>query len=161
MGQYSLDDVDRGILQALQKDARDATIESMGERVGVSASTVRNRINEMEAAGVIRGYHPEIDYARAGFDLHMLYRCRLDPEVREGADGMPDEVLDIHGVVGVRELIGCEKNAVVEVVGEDAAHLESIHDSLLRTGLRALDSEYVREAESRPFDHFGSDVPSR
>jgi len=37
----------------LQQDARDATIETMGELVGVSASTVRNRIEAMDSAGVI------------------------------------------------------------------------------------------------------------
>lgn len=157
MGQYSLDDVDRGIIHALQADARHATIESMGERVGVSASTVRNRINDMESAGVISGYHPEIDYARAGFDLHALFRGRLDPS---DSEGVPDEVLDIDGVVGTHHLLGCERNAVVEVVGLDPDHLESIHDSLLDAGLRGLKTEYVREAETQPFDHFGSDETS-
>lgn len=154
MGQYSLDDVDRGIIQALQADARHATIESMGDRVGVSASTVRNRINDMEEAGVIRGYHPEIDYARAGFGLHVLFRGRLD-QADEG-DGVPDEVLDMDGVVSAHHLLGCERNAVVEVVGADPDRLESVHDSLLDAGLRGLKSEYVREAETQPFNHFGS-----
>lgn len=154
MGQNSLDDVDRGIIHALQEDARHATIESVGDRVGVSASTVRNRINDMEAAGVIRGYHPEIDYGRAGFDLRVLFRGRLDSS--DGEHGIPDEVFEIDGVVGTRHLLGCERNVVVEVVGRDPAHVESVHDQLLEAGIRGLKSEYVREAETQPFDHFGS-----
>jgi hypothetical protein len=42
-----------GSLHLLQQDARDATIETMGELVGVSASTVRNRTETMDSAGVI------------------------------------------------------------------------------------------------------------
>lgn len=154
MGQYSLDDVDRGIIHALQEDARHATIESMGDRVGVSASTVRNRLEDMESAGVIRGYHPEIGYDRAGYDLRVLFRGRLDPADDEG--GVPEAVLEIDGVVGTRHLLGCERNVVVEVVGEDPGRMESVHDELLDVGIRGLKSEYVREAETQPFDHFGS-----
>lgn len=158
MGQYSLDDVDRGIIQALQEDARHATIQSMGDSVGVSASTVRNRLEDMESAGVIRGYHPEIGYDRAGFDLRVLFRGRLDPSADE--HGVPEEVLEVDGVVGTRHLLGCERNVVVEVVCRDPDHVESVHDALLEAGIRGLKSEYVREATTQPFDHFGSDETS-
>ncbi len=61
---HNLDDVDRGILHALQQNAREVTAAEMGDLVGTSASTVRNRIDYLED-GVIRGYHPELDYGSA------------------------------------------------------------------------------------------------
>jgi DNA-binding Lrp family transcriptional regulator len=70
--QYELDEIDRGILHALQEDARHTTTEETGEAVGVSASTVRNRVEDLEASGVIRGYSPHVDYAGAGYDLNVL-----------------------------------------------------------------------------------------
>ena len=71
---HNLDDVDRGILHILQGNAREATAADMGDKVGTSASTVRNRIEYLEE-GVIRGYHPELDYEAAGFDLHLFIVC--------------------------------------------------------------------------------------
>jgi predicted ArsR family transcriptional regulator len=53
-----LDDADRGILHALQENAREATAVEMAEAVDVSASTVRNRIDRLESTGVVRGYTP-------------------------------------------------------------------------------------------------------
>ena len=57
----TLDDVDRTILHALQEEARTTTAEEMGGEAGVSASTIRNRIEKLEKNGIIRGYHPHIN----------------------------------------------------------------------------------------------------
>jgi DNA-binding Lrp family transcriptional regulator len=43
----------------------------------VSASTVRNRIDRLEEAGVIEGYYPKINYERANFPLHVLLLSEL------------------------------------------------------------------------------------
>lgn len=61
MGSLTLDEVDRGILYVLQQDARNTTISEIASEVDVSASTVRNRIDDMEAEGIIEGYYPKID----------------------------------------------------------------------------------------------------
>ena len=153
--QYELDDVDRGILHALQENARDATIEEMGEAVGVSASTVRNRIADLEAAGVIRGSSPHVDYAKAGYDLHVLYLCRSDVDERER---LAEAVLDVDGVIHVHELLDSPLNVVVEAVAADPEHLTDIHDSIVAAGLEIRESEYVRNARGQPWDHFGAEV---
>ncbi|WP_435177009.1 AsnC family protein [Halorussus sp. AFM4] len=40
MGSYELDDVDRRILHLLQQDSRGTSTETIGDQVGVAASTV-------------------------------------------------------------------------------------------------------------------------
>ncbi|WP_312908269.1 Lrp/AsnC family transcriptional regulator [Natronosalvus caseinilyticus] len=48
-----LDSVDKGILYLLQEDARNNTTNAIGEQVGVSSSTVANRITKLEENGEI------------------------------------------------------------------------------------------------------------
>ncbi|WP_227356864.1 Lrp/AsnC family transcriptional regulator [Haladaptatus salinisoli] len=48
-----------GILRILREDARQTTAQEIADTVGVSASTVRNRIDQLEAEGIVRGYHPK------------------------------------------------------------------------------------------------------
>lgn len=60
----SLDGLDRGILYLLQIDARHTTGKEIAERTGVAASTVRNRIDRLEANGGIEGCYPEINTKR-------------------------------------------------------------------------------------------------
>lgn len=155
MTTYDLDEVDQGILHLLQQNARDATIETMGEKVGVSASTVRNRINEMEAAGIIDGYVPTVNYANAGFDLHTLYICKAPVEKRER---IVSEALEISGTVGVHELLDSDQNVVIEAVARDADHLAETHDSLVELGLSIRNTLHIRNTHVQPFDHFGTNV---
>ena len=152
---YELDDIDRGILHALQTNARDATIETMGERVGVSASTVRNRINDMEEAGIIEGYYPQINYEKADYDLHLLYLCRAPTENR---GQLAIEVLEISGVVEVHEVLDSNQNVFVEAIATDPDQMATTHDSLIQMGLDVQSVEYVRNSYIQPFDHFGADV---
>ena len=102
MSPIRLDDVDRGILHALQQDARSSTAAEMGETVGVSASTVRNRIQRLEEAGVITGYNPDIDYEQANYQLHVIIVCRAPPSERSE---LADRVMDVTGVVTVRRTV--------------------------------------------------------
>ena len=55
-----LDDLNLRILDELAADPRLRTTE-LARRLGVSTPTVRERVTRLEEAGVIRGYHAEID----------------------------------------------------------------------------------------------------
>ena len=57
------------LLAALQEDAK-LTNQQLGERIGLSASQCSRRRSALEAAGLIRGYHAELDAERLG--LHLL-----------------------------------------------------------------------------------------
>ncbi|SFC76715.1 AsnC-type helix-turn-helix domain-containing protein [Halobiforma haloterrestris] len=57
-----LDPTDQGILYLLQQDARNNTTSGIGEQVGVSSTTVGNRISKLEEnallnSDLIRRYH--------------------------------------------------------------------------------------------------------
>ena len=55
-----LDPRDLQILAALQQDGR-ATYADVARRVGLSASSVHERVRKLEQQGVIRGYRAEVD----------------------------------------------------------------------------------------------------
>lgn len=154
-----LDDVDRGVLHLLQVDARNTTAEEMAERVGVSASTVRNRISKLEEGGVIRGYRPVLDYERANFPLRVLFICTV--RARERAE-MAHEVMNVKGVVTVKEMITSVDNLHVEAVGTDTTDLVRITDALQDMKLEIRSSELLKQERVQPFDfHLGSPAGNR
>ena len=146
-----LDDVDRGILHLLQKEARDTTAQEIADTVGVSPSTVRNRIDDLESGGVIEGYHPEIDYEAAGLPLRTVFVITADPSTRTQA---VEDVLGIKGVVDVREMLTGRRNLHVEVVGTSTRDLVRITDAIHDLGLAIESSEIVRQHRMQPFNHF-------
>ena len=83
METVDLDHVDRCILYSLQEDARRMSANTIAERLDVSARTVRNRIDKLEDSGVIDGYHPDVNYEIAGYQLHTMVVCTAPIEGRK------------------------------------------------------------------------------
>jgi DNA-binding Lrp family transcriptional regulator len=151
MSDASLDDVDRGILYALQRDARNVTIAEIAEEVDVSASTVRNRIGQLEESGVIQGYFPKIDYERANYPLHVMFVCTAPAERREQ---LARDAIGSHGVVDVREMLTSQRNVYVEVVATDTRDLTWITNGLSELGVEIVSSEIITNHHVRPWAEF-------
>jgi Lrp/AsnC family leucine-responsive transcriptional regulator len=63
-----LDDIDRRILALLQADCK-TPLAKIGEKVGLSAPSVNERVRKLEADGFITGYHAQVDARRLGVDI--------------------------------------------------------------------------------------------
>jgi Lrp/AsnC family leucine-responsive transcriptional regulator len=77
-----LDSFDFAILRVLREDAR-ASLNDIGERVGLSTTPCWNRIKKMEASGVIQGYTVRIDPEALGFNETVIVQVTLDSHSEE------------------------------------------------------------------------------
>lgn len=145
-----LDDVDRSISHQLQLDARQTDTE-IAEKVDVTSTTVRNRLDKLEEKGVIRGYHPEINYEQAGYPLHVMFVCTVDPN---DLDSLSEQILDVRGVVTTRDLLGGERNVHIEVVAGTVREIEEIRNELAGLGMTINSSEIISETQIQSWDHF-------
>lgn len=149
-----IDEVDQEILYALQEDARNISSGEIAERTDTSGSTVRKRIQRLESEGIIKGYSADIDYQMSGYPLRMLLFCTAP--IPERGDLISD-ILDIHGVVSVQELVTGEENLLVTAVGEDDSDITPVAQQLLDLGLTVSDEVLVRTQVSTPFEGFSSE----
>lgn len=147
-----LDDVDRGILQLLQRDARNSTAVDMAEQIGVSDGTVRNRIDNLEERDIIEGYVPLVNYANAGFQLQIKITCSSRIVDREAH---AQEALQIEGVTEVNELMTGQENIEITAVAPTQDDLTRIASSLDEQGVNVESEKLIRHHYFRPFDHFG------
>lgn len=147
----SLDEVDRGILRALQEDARHNTNATISDRVSVSASTVGKRISRLEDEGIIKSYRTEIDYEAAGFPLHVLFICTATITDRKR---LIDETLDIDGIVNVRELMTGRNNVHMQVVGSSNDDITRIAHVLDAMGYTVNDEILLRAEYNQPSVRF-------
>ena len=146
-----LDDVDRSILYLLQRDARNTTAQEIGDTAGVSASTVRNRIDQLEADGIIKGYHPEIDYEEANLPLQVTFVISAPPA---NLKQYSEDIRAIQGVVDVREMLTGRRNVHVDVVGTSTSDITRITDAIHELGVEIESSEMMRRRHVQPFNHF-------
>ena len=64
-GKARLDDVDLEVLRVLRENAR-LTYREIGERLGLSESTVRRRVKKLVKLGVIRRFTVEVNLEKVG-----------------------------------------------------------------------------------------------
>lgn len=147
-----LDDVDQGILYLLQRDARHITTQEMGDRVGVSSSTVRNRIEKLEENGIIRGFYPDVDYDRAGLQLHVEIICSAPNPRREQ---LACDAREVDGVISIREVLNGRENVQIDAVGTDSDDVARITDELCEVGLDIVNTKLIKDTFVQPFNHFG------
>lgn len=72
-----LDTIDRHILAVLQENCK-LPLVKIGERVGLSAPSVNERIRKLEESGVIRGYTVVLDAQKLGKDITAFIGVFID-----------------------------------------------------------------------------------
>lgn len=154
MQHRELDDLDEYIIFRLQKDARHTSAAEIAENFGVSPSTVRNRIAQLEEDGVINGGHLEIDYELVGYPLLTLIFCTAPIPEREA---LAEQALQVHGVISVRELMTGHENIHIVAVGRDSDDLSRIGRDLSALGLEIAEEELVHNEYTRPYHDFNGE----
>ncbi|MBO4269257.1 Lrp/AsnC family transcriptional regulator [Microbispora triticiradicis] len=124
-----LDDVDWAIIDQLQQDAR-ISLSELGRRVSLSASATTERVRQLEAQGVITGYQPVLDLAKAGYPVLALVRLKYP-----GNHHQPLRRL----LAERREILECLRTTgddcyTLKVVAASMAHLEKLVDELAGFG---------------------------
>jgi len=66
--ELGLDEIDRRILGLLQIDCK-LPLAKIGEKVGLSAPSIVERVRKLESEGFITGYHAHLDARRLGMDI--------------------------------------------------------------------------------------------
>lgn len=124
-----LDELNRRMLGELQRDGR-VSLAELARRLHISPPTVAERLTRLESAGVIRGYHAEVDPVAAGYSLTAIVRVRPAPRqlhpVAELVRGMP-EVVECHRITG-------EDCYLIKAHVRDVSHLEELIDQLAPYG---------------------------
>jgi Lrp/AsnC family leucine-responsive transcriptional regulator len=98
-----LDDIDRQILDLLQREAR-MTNAAIAAEVGLTGPSVFERVRKLEQRGVIRGYTINIDAAALGQPMTAFIRLvaafddRYDSGIK--AIGEDPDVLECYNVAG-------------------------------------------------------------
>jgi len=105
---FELDEIDRQLLEGLQDDAK-VSLSRLGERVGLSAPSVMERVRKLEQAGVIQGYHAALDARGVGLDVAAFIGVRIqNPDAierfEEWVEGV-HHVLECHHVTGGHTLL--------------------------------------------------------
>ena len=117
------------LLRLLREDPC-MSVSEMARRVGMSAPAVRERIERLTEAGIIKGTRLEIDPKALGYPLSVFVRIRPMPgklpKIAELAAAMP-QVVECHRITG-------EDCFIVKVYLDSLDNLDRILDQFLAYG---------------------------
>jgi Lrp/AsnC family leucine-responsive transcriptional regulator len=124
-----MDEVDRSILVALERDGRISNAD-LAARVGLSPSPCLRRVRRLEETGVIRGYRAVVDPAAVGRGLRVFAGVRL---VRHGR---AEVAAFERAVVGLPEVVQCHHvtgnyDYLLQVEVSDLSAYEDFHANRL------------------------------
>lgn len=140
-----MDDIDRRILAALERDAR-ATFAEIAERVGLAPSSVHERVRKLERSGAIRGYRALVDHEAAGLPITAFVSLALRPA--SPAD-VPEQVAGFPLVESCYSVAG-DNSYVLVVRAPNTRALEGLLDDL-RAKLEVMTRSTI--VLSTPFEH--------
>lgn len=113
------------LLRALQENAR-LSFSELGRQVALSPPAVAERVRKMEEAGIISGYHAQVEPDKVGLPIRafITLRTRAEkyPDVITLVRNAP-EILECHHVSGGESFI-------MRVVASSISHLESLIEEL-------------------------------
>lgn len=123
-----LDETNRKIVDILQEHGR-ISYKELGERVGLTAPAVTERVRKLEESGVITGYRAVVDYEALGFPLLCVIRLNAP----RGAPGIEDEIATIPEVIEANRVTGSESH-VIRARVRNTTHLEELLQRLWAYG---------------------------
>ena len=117
-----MDDIDRILLRTLRHNAR-ASYAELARQVGLSAPAVHDRVDKLEASGVITGYHAAIAPAVLGKSVSALIGIFITD------NGDSDQIAaDLAEQPAVEDcwFVAGEETFVIKASANDVAGLEAL-----------------------------------
>jgi DNA-binding Lrp family transcriptional regulator len=125
----SLDSIDRRLLAELQDEGRVTNVE-LAQRVGLTAPPCLRRVRSLEEAGVIRGYHADLDASKLGFAITVFAMVSLKSQAEEDLRGFEDHVKTLPEVRECHMLNG-EIDFILKIVSKDLKSFQEFLTSKL------------------------------
>ena len=125
----NLDKIDYGILSALQDNARMPNAQ-LAEKVGLSPSACSRRLDALEAAGVIHGYHARLSNRVLGHPVTVIVHISLSSQSEKHLAEF-EEAVQACPNVQMCYLMSGEHDFILRVVARDLADFERIHKTQL------------------------------
>ena len=121
--------IDRHLLSELQDEGRITNVE-LAKRVGLTAPPCLRRMRALEDAGVIRGYHAQLDPAKLGFSITVFAMVSLKSQAEADLRGFEDHVKSLAEVRECHMLNG-EIDFILKIVSRDLQSFQEFLTSKL------------------------------
>jgi len=147
----TLDSIDRRLLAELQSEGRVTNVD-LARRVGLTAPPCLRRVRALEEAGVIRGYHADLDAPSLGFTITVFAMVSLKSQAEEDLRAFEQHIATLAEVRECHMLNG-EIDFILKIVSRDLQSFQEFLTSKLTPAPNVASvktSLTIRTAKSEP-----------
>ena len=147
----ALDSIDRRLLAELQSEGRVTNVD-LARRVGLTAPPCLRRVRALEEAGVIRGYHADLDAPSLGFTITVFAMVSLKSQAEEDLRAFEQHIATLPEVRECHMLNG-EIDFILKIVSKDLQSFQEFLTSKLTPAPNVASvktSLTIRTAKSEP-----------
>ncbi|NLS09425.1 Lrp/AsnC family transcriptional regulator [Nesterenkonia sp. MY13] len=119
-----IDDLDRAIIAELEEDARLSNTE-LARRVGLTPAPCLRRVQRLEAAGVIAGYHASVSPKVVGRDFEVIAAIDIAVNNSVTIEDFEKAAVAVPEVTELRRMFG-QPDYFLRVQVADGEHYESL-----------------------------------
>lgn len=145
MNPLNIDDFDRRILRALQRDATRSQ-RDLAEAVGLSQSACWRRLKSLEESGLITGHTIRLDPQRVGLELTIFMMIRTRQHSSKWLATFRAEVSAIPNVIDFFRIAG-DYDYMLKVVAADMNDFDRVYQRIIaKVELESVTSYVTMEA---------------
>ena len=123
-----MDDIDLRIIALLQEDSR-LSFNKIAKRLEISVGTAYNRVKNLEAIGIVKGYTVTLDPSKLGYGLTAIIMIQAEGGHLTEVD---QEIAKNVNVIAIYDITG-DYDAAVVAKFKDRSGLNDFVKSLLAT----------------------------
>lgn len=125
----NIDEIDRQLLAQLQDEGRITNVE-LAQQVGLTAPPCLRRVRALEEAGIIQGYHAELNPSKLGFAITVFALVSLKSQAEEALRQFEEHVSTLPEVRECHMLNG-EIDFILKIVSRDLQSFQEFLTSKL------------------------------
>ena len=129
-----LDRIDRRILRDLQENGRMTNVD-LARRAGISAPPCLRRVRALEEAGLIKGYHADVDGPALGYGVTVFAMVGLSSQAEPDLEAFEAMVAELDEVRECHMLAG-ETDFLLKIVATDWEAYQQLQIRARRTDRR-------------------------
>lgn len=140
----NIDDIDRRILAELQTDA-EQSLDTIGEKVGLSRNACWRRIGALEKAGLIKRRVALLDAGKLGLGLTVFIQVRTNAHAPDWLKTFSAATRSMPEIMGVYRMSG-ELDYLIRAQVADMAGYDRLYQRLIsKVALSDVSASFVME----------------
>ena len=144
---YDFDELDRRIIELLSESS-EGSYRQIAKQLGVHPTTLIQRVKNLQAKGVVKGYRAKVDYMRLGFSYMGMVQIYMDGNLLD----VQETIKNLPHVIAVFDITG-DCDSIAWIACRDREEFSEVVKRIMNIdGVKKTNTSVVLNLVKDPFD---------